>query len=89
MEQENTTEEVDILKLNAHIAEIVIRQNKLRTAIDEIVADLEGGNLWKKNQIIPQLVGNSDKFKFFQPSNLSCWAWYIQLFGITEQLPAV
>src|SRR5664280_20192 len=45
VEQENTTEEVDILKLNAHIAEIVIRQNKLRTAIDEIVADLEGGSL--------------------------------------------
>ena len=43
VEQENTTEEVDIEKLNAHIAEIVIRQNKLRTAIDEIVADLEGG----------------------------------------------
>jgi len=45
VEQDNTTEEVDILKLNAHIAEIVIKQNKLRTAIDEIVADLEGGNL--------------------------------------------
>lgn len=43
VEQENTTEEVDIEKLNAHIAEIVIRQNKLRTAIDAIVADLEGG----------------------------------------------
>jgi len=43
VEQENTTVEVDILKLNAHIAEIVIKQNKLRTAIDEIVADLEGG----------------------------------------------
>jgi len=43
VEQENTTVEVDIEKLNAHIAEIVIRQNKLRTAIDEIVADLEGG----------------------------------------------
>jgi type I restriction enzyme M protein len=43
VEQDNTTEEVDILKLNAHIAEIVIMQNKLRTAIDEIVADLEGG----------------------------------------------
>lgn len=42
VEQENTSEEVDIEKLNAHIAEIVIRQNKLRTAIDEIVADLEG-----------------------------------------------
>ncbi len=45
VEQENTSEEVDILKLNAHIAEIVIKQNKLRTAIDEIVADLEGGVL--------------------------------------------
>jgi type I restriction enzyme M protein len=45
VEQENTTEEVDIEKLNAHIAEIVIRQNKLRTAIDAIVADLEGGTI--------------------------------------------
>ena len=42
VEQENTSEDVDILKLNAHIAEIVIKQHKLRTAIDEIVADLEG-----------------------------------------------
>lgn len=45
VEQENTTEAVDIEKLNAHIAEIVSRQNKLRIAIDEIIADLEGGNL--------------------------------------------
>ena len=45
VEQENTAVEVDIEKLNAHIAEIVIRQNHLRTAIDEIVADLEGGSL--------------------------------------------
>lgn len=45
VEQENTTEEVDIEKLNAQIAEIVIRQNKLRIAIDEIVADLEGSTL--------------------------------------------
>lgn len=44
VEQENTTEEVDIEKLNAHIAEIVNKQNKLRTAIDEIIADLEGGS---------------------------------------------
>jgi type I restriction enzyme M protein len=43
VEQENTTEEVDIEILNAHIAEIVTKQNKLRTAIDEIIADLEGG----------------------------------------------
>ncbi|MDX9782823.1 MAG: type I restriction-modification system subunit M [Bacteroidales bacterium] len=45
IEQENTAEEVDIEKLNAHIAEIVIKQHKLREAIDEIVADLEGGSL--------------------------------------------
>jgi len=43
--QENTTEDVNIEHLNAHIAEIVIRQHKLRTAIDEIVADLEGSSL--------------------------------------------
>jgi len=45
VELENTTEEVDILKLNAHIAELVIKQHKLRIAIDEIVADLEGVEL--------------------------------------------
>ncbi len=44
VEQEDNSETVDILKLNAHIAEIVIKQNKLRNAIDEIVADLEGAN---------------------------------------------
>jgi type I restriction enzyme M protein len=43
VKQENTTVEVNIEKLNAHIADIVTKQNKLRTAIDEIVADLEGG----------------------------------------------
>jgi type I restriction enzyme M protein len=42
VEQENTAEEVDIQKLNSSIAEIVSKQNMLRTAIDEIVADLEG-----------------------------------------------
>jgi type I restriction enzyme M protein len=45
VEQENTTEEVDIRKLNAQIAEIVMRQHRLREAIDEIVADLEGGKI--------------------------------------------
>ncbi len=45
VEQEDNKEEVDIEKLNAHIAEIVIKQNKLRSAIDEIIADLEGGSL--------------------------------------------
>ena len=42
VEQGNTTEEVNIEELNAHIAEIVTRQNELRAAIDEIVANLEG-----------------------------------------------
>ena len=42
VEQEDTRETVDITALNAEIARIVIRQQELRTAIDAIVADLEG-----------------------------------------------
>lgn len=42
VEQEDTRETVDIGELNARIAGIVARQNELRTAIDAIVADLEG-----------------------------------------------
>jgi type I restriction enzyme M protein len=45
VEQENSTEDIDIEHLNARIAEIVNKQNHLRTAIDEIVADLEGNSL--------------------------------------------
>jgi type I restriction enzyme M protein len=33
---------VDITGLNVKIAKIVARQNELRTAIDEIVSDIEG-----------------------------------------------
>jgi type I restriction enzyme M protein len=40
--QKDTREVVDIKKLNAEIKEIVARQNELRMAIDEIVADIEG-----------------------------------------------
>jgi len=47
VEQENTTEEVDIEKLNVHVSEIVIKQNKLRNAIDEIITDLEGGGSYE------------------------------------------
>lgn len=39
---EDTREAVDITKLNAKITQIVARQNELRTAIDEIVNDIEG-----------------------------------------------
>ena len=39
---EDGREVIDIQKLNAEIVGIVARQNKLRKAIDEIVADLEG-----------------------------------------------
>ena len=42
VEQEDTREAVDIKQLNAEIARIVARQMELRTAIDAIVADLEG-----------------------------------------------
>lgn len=44
VEQEDTREAVDITALNAEIARIVARQQELRTAIDEIVADLEGAS---------------------------------------------
>lgn len=43
VEQEDTREAVDIKQLNAEIGRIVARQAELRTAIDAIVADLEGG----------------------------------------------
>jgi type I restriction enzyme M protein len=36
------TERFRIKELNTEIVGIVARQNELRTAIDEIVADLEG-----------------------------------------------
>ena len=39
---EDTREVVDIKELNAKIVKIVARQNELRTAIDEIVSDIEG-----------------------------------------------
>lgn len=42
VEQEDTSVAVDITALNAEIAQIVARQAELRTAIDAIVADLEG-----------------------------------------------
>lgn len=44
VEAEDTREAVDITALNAEIARIVARQAELRTAIDEIVADLEGAS---------------------------------------------
>jgi type I restriction enzyme M protein len=44
VEARDTREDIDITALNAQIAEIVIRQSELRIAVDEIVADLEGGN---------------------------------------------
>lgn len=43
VEQEDTREVIDIAGLNARIAEIVNRENALRTEIDAIVAELEGG----------------------------------------------
>ena len=42
VEQKDTREAVDITELNRRIADIVARQNELRTAIDDIIADLEG-----------------------------------------------
>jgi type I restriction enzyme M protein len=41
VEQKDDREKVDIKELNKDIAEIVERQNKLRTSIDQIVAEIE------------------------------------------------
>ena len=43
VEAEDTREVIAIDELNAEIARIVARQSVLRTEIDAIVADLEGG----------------------------------------------
>ena len=42
VEKADASEEVNITALNAEISRIVARQVELRTAIDAIVADLEG-----------------------------------------------
>lgn len=42
VEQEDTREKVDIVKLNAELAEIVAREQVLRAEIDKIVAEIEG-----------------------------------------------
>ncbi len=42
VEAEDTREKIDIVKLNAEIAEIVARENVLRAEIDKIVAEIEG-----------------------------------------------
>lgn len=43
VEQEDTREVIDIVKLNAEIAEIVAREQKLREEIDRIIKEIEVG----------------------------------------------
>ena len=40
VEQEDTREQIDIVQLNAEIAEIVAREQKLREKIDKIIAEM-------------------------------------------------
>ena len=44
VEAEDTREQIDIVKLNAEIKEIVAREQVLRDEIDKIIADIEGGH---------------------------------------------
>ena len=44
VEAEDTREKIDIAKLNAEIEAIVKRENELRKAIDEIIAEIEVDN---------------------------------------------
>ena len=41
VEQEDTREKIDIVKLNAEIAEIVAREQTLREEIDRIIGEIE------------------------------------------------
>ena len=42
VEQEDTSEKIDITELNAQIAEIVAKENTLRAEIDKIIKEIEG-----------------------------------------------
>ena len=42
VEQKDTREKIDIVKLNAEIKEIVAREQILREEIDKIIAEIEG-----------------------------------------------
>lgn len=42
VEQEDTREKIDIVKLNAEISEIVAREQVLRAEIDKIIGEIEG-----------------------------------------------
>ena len=42
VDQEDTSEKIDITKLNAQIAEIVAKENTLRAEIDKIIKEIEG-----------------------------------------------
>ena len=48
VEQLDTREKVDIVKLNAEIKEIVAREAVLRAEIDKIIAEIEGEAEWIK-----------------------------------------
>ena len=43
VEAEDTREKIDIVKLNAEIEEIVLREDELREAIRNIVEEIEAG----------------------------------------------
>jgi type I restriction enzyme M protein len=43
VEAEDTREKIDIVKLNAEIEEIVLREDELRKAIRNIVEEIEAG----------------------------------------------
>jgi type I restriction enzyme M protein len=43
VEAEDTREKIDIVKLNAEIEEIVLREDELRAAIRNIVEEIEAG----------------------------------------------
>ena len=52
VEAEDTREEIDIAQLNAEIAQIVAREQKLREAIDLIVKEIEGESHMRLSEVL-------------------------------------
>lgn len=73
VEAKDTREKIDIVKLNAEIAQIVARENELRAAIKTVGTDIDklmppvsrfggGGRAQKKQGVIDKLKSFFDKF---------------------------
>ncbi len=90
VEQEDTREVIDITQLNAEISQIVARQSELRTATDEIVADIEGGVTNKIDQLIEELCPQGVEFRALgEVGNFFRGKRFVKTDIMTEGVPCI